>query len=54
MCTLTISGAQVAEGRRLSVVIVVLMRTITGVAGGLLRDIEMTERLSERLTVNAI
>ena len=35
----TISGAQVAEGRHLSSVIVVLMGTITGTAGGLLRDI---------------
>ena len=35
----TISGAQVAEGRDLSAVIVVVMGTITGTAGGLLRDV---------------
>jgi uncharacterized membrane protein YeiH len=35
----TISGAQVAEARDLSVVIVVIMGTITGTAGGLLRDV---------------
>jgi len=35
----TIIGAQVAEGRNLSGVIVVVMGTITGTVGGLLRDI---------------
>jgi len=34
-----LSGAQVAEKRRLSPIIVVLMGTLTGVAGGMLRDI---------------
>jgi uncharacterized membrane protein YeiH len=33
------SGAQVAEGAELSPVIVVLMGTMTGVAGGVLRDV---------------
>ena len=33
------SGAQIAEGRRLSPIIVVLMGTMTGVAGGVLRDV---------------
>jgi len=35
----TISGAQVAEGRDLSGVVIVLMGTLTGVAGGVLRDV---------------
>jgi len=35
----TISGAQVAEAARLSPIIVVLMGTMTGVAGGVLRDV---------------
>jgi uncharacterized membrane protein YeiH len=35
----TISGAQVAEERNMSGVIVVVMGTITGSAGGLLRDV---------------
>lgn len=39
----TISGAQVAEERDLSGVIVVVMGTITGTAGGLLRDILSAE-----------
>jgi uncharacterized membrane protein YeiH len=39
----TISGAQVAEARNLSGVIVVIMGTITGTAGGLLRDILSAE-----------
>jgi uncharacterized membrane protein YeiH len=39
----TISGAQVAEGRNLSGVIVVLMGTITGTMGGLLRDVLSAE-----------
>lgn len=39
----TISGAQVAEERNLSGVIVVVMGTITGTAGGLLRDILSAE-----------
>jgi uncharacterized membrane protein YeiH len=33
------SGAQIAEGKRLSPIIVVLMGTMTGVAGGVLRDV---------------
>jgi uncharacterized membrane protein YeiH len=39
----TISGAQVAEERNLSGVIVVLMGMITGAAGGLLRDVLSAE-----------
>ena len=39
----TISGAQVAEDRNLSGIIVVLMGTITGTAGGLLRDVLCAE-----------
>jgi uncharacterized membrane protein YeiH len=39
----TISGAQVAEERHLPGVIVVVMGTITGTAGGLLRDILCAE-----------
>jgi uncharacterized membrane protein YeiH len=39
----TISGAQVAEERNLSGVIVVIMGTITGSAGGLLRDVLSAE-----------
>ena len=39
----TISGAQVAEERNLSGLIVVVMGTITGSAGGLLRDVLSAE-----------
>jgi uncharacterized membrane protein YeiH len=39
----TISGAQVAEAQKLSGVIVVIMGTITGAAGGLLRDVLSAE-----------
>jgi uncharacterized membrane protein YeiH len=39
----TISGAQVAEARDLPGVIVVVMGTITGTAGGLLRDVLSAE-----------
>jgi uncharacterized membrane protein YeiH len=39
----TISGAQVAEARNSSAVIVVVMATITGTAGGLLRDVLSAE-----------
>lgn len=39
----TISGAQVAEESNLSAIIVVVMGTITGTAGGLLRDILCVE-----------
>jgi uncharacterized membrane protein YeiH len=39
----TIGGAQVAEERNLSGVIVVVMGTITGTAGGLLRDVLSAE-----------
>ena len=39
----TIIGARVAEERGLSAVIVVLMATITGAAGGLLRDVLCAE-----------
>jgi uncharacterized membrane protein YeiH len=39
----TISGAQIAEAAKLSPIIVVLMGTITGVAGGVLRDILSAE-----------
>ena len=39
----TISGAQVAEGRNLPGMIVVLMGTITGTVGGLLRDVLSAE-----------
>ena len=39
----TISGAQVAEGRNVSGIIVVVMATITGTAGGLLRDVLSAE-----------
>lgn len=39
----TISGAQIAEARDLSGVIVVVMGTITGTAGGLLRDVLSAE-----------
>jgi uncharacterized membrane protein YeiH len=39
----TISGAQVAEERHLPGVIVVVMGTITGTAGGLLRDVLSAE-----------
>jgi uncharacterized membrane protein YeiH len=35
----TISGAQIAEGRDLPGIIVVVMGTITGTAGGVLRDV---------------
>jgi uncharacterized membrane protein YeiH len=39
----TVSGAQVAEQRDLPGIIVVLMGTITGTAGGLLRDVLCAE-----------
>jgi uncharacterized membrane protein YeiH len=39
----TISGAQIAEERNLSGIIVVVMGTITGSAGGLLRDVLSAE-----------
>ncbi len=39
----TISGAQVAEGRNLTGVIAVVMGTITGSAGGVLRDVLSAE-----------
>jgi uncharacterized membrane protein YeiH len=39
----TISGARVAEGQNLPAVIVVVMGTITGSAGGLLRDVLSAE-----------
>ena len=39
----TISGAQVAEQRDLSGTIVVVMATVTGTAGGLLRDVLSAE-----------
>lgn len=39
----TIAGAQIAEGAGLSPIIVVLMATITGVAGGVLRDVLCAE-----------
>src|SRR6185503_15182772 len=34
-----LSGAQIAEAARLSPIIVVIMGTMTGVAGGILRDV---------------
>lgn len=39
----TISGAQIAEAAKLSPIIVVLMGTMTGVAGGVLRDVLSAE-----------
>jgi uncharacterized membrane protein YeiH len=39
----TIAGAQIAEGAGLAPIIVVLMATITGVAGGALRDVLCAE-----------
>jgi uncharacterized membrane protein YeiH len=39
----TIMGAQVAEGAGLSAIIVVLMGTMTGVAGGVIRDVLSAE-----------
>jgi uncharacterized membrane protein YeiH len=39
----TISGAQIAEGAGLSGVVVVLMGTMTGVAGGVIRDVLSAE-----------
>jgi uncharacterized membrane protein YeiH len=39
LAVFAISGAQIAEDDQLSPVIVVLMGTITGVAGGVLRDV---------------
>ena len=39
----TLMGAQVAEERALSPIIVVLMGTITGAAGGVLRDVLSAE-----------
>jgi uncharacterized membrane protein YeiH len=39
----TIMGAQIAEGAGLSPIIIVLMGTMTGVAGGVLRDVLSAE-----------
>ncbi len=39
----TIAGAQIAEGASLAPIIIVLMATITGVAGGVLRDVLCAE-----------
>jgi len=39
----TVSGAQIAEGRGLSGIVVVLMGVLTGVAGGVLRDVLSAE-----------
>jgi len=39
----TLSGAQIAEAAGLSAIIIVLMGTITGVAGGMLRDVLSAE-----------
>ena len=39
----TVSGAQIAEARGLSGVVVVLMGALTGVAGGVLRDVLSAE-----------
>jgi uncharacterized membrane protein YeiH len=39
----TVSGAQIAEGMDLAGVVVVLMGTLTGVAGGVLRDVLSAE-----------
>lgn len=39
----TISGAQIAEARGLSGIVVILMGTLTGVAGGVLRDVLSAE-----------
>jgi uncharacterized membrane protein YeiH len=39
----TIAGAQIAQGAALTPIIVVLMATITGVAGGVLRDVLCAE-----------
>jgi uncharacterized membrane protein YeiH len=39
----TVSGAQIAEARGLAGVVVVLMGTLTGVAGGVLRDVLSAE-----------
>ncbi|HSN21388.1 MAG TPA: trimeric intracellular cation channel family protein [Usitatibacter sp.] len=39
----TVSGAQIAEARGLAGVVVVLMGTLTGVAGGVLRDVLAAE-----------
>lgn len=39
----TISGAQIAESRGLPGIVVVLMGTLTGVAGGVLRDVLSAE-----------
>jgi uncharacterized membrane protein YeiH len=39
----TVSGAQIAEARGLAGVVVVLMGTLTGVAGGALRDVLVAE-----------
>jgi uncharacterized membrane protein YeiH len=35
----TVSGARIAEGARMANVVVVIMATITGVAGGMIRDV---------------
>ncbi len=39
----TVSGAQIAEARALPGIVVVLMGTLTGVAGGVLRDVLSAE-----------
>ena len=39
LAVFAMSGAQIAEEKRLSPIIVVLMGTMTGVAGGVLRDV---------------
>ena len=39
----TISGAQIAEARGLAGIVIVLMGTLTGVAGGVLRDVLSAE-----------
>lgn len=39
----TVSGARIAESRGLAAVVVVLMGTLTGVAGGVLRDVLCAE-----------
>lgn len=43
LCFFAISGAQIAENAGLSALIIILMGTITGTAGGLLRDVLSVE-----------
>lgn len=43
LAVFTVSGAQIAEAKMLPAIIVVIMATITGVAGGMLRDILTAE-----------